>query len=222
MKLKMTSTALSTTLGATAMLLFLGVSQAASAQAGGGLQNNKVVRDSSGHVVRSIAHGTCVRTEWEAGMNPCGSEQVQLSQVRTILSTDDRTVYFPFDSAVLTEDAKRRLDLVAERLRGADDVKDADIVGFADRIGTSSYNDDLSRRRAEAVKNYLAQRGYLNTNIADVRGLGETQSVTTCDQSLPRNQEIACLSADRRVEVEVQYLDSYRVSDAAYPQAGYR
>lgn len=206
----------STTLSmSAAAILLLGASQVAFAGPAGML-DNKVVRDSNGHVVRSIAHGTCVRTDWEAGANVCGPQVAEVSQIRTILSTEDRTVYFPFDSAVLTEDAKKRLDMVAQRLRDAGDVKDADIVGFADRIGNSSYNDDLSRRRAEAVKNYLARRGYLNTNVADVRALGETQSVTVCDTSLPRNQEIACLSPDRRVEVEVQYLDTYRVTQAQY------
>ncbi len=198
-------------LAAAAVFALVGASIPAAADT---LDDNMVVRAESGQVVRSIAFGTCVRTKWDAGSNPCGTEVASNTVTRTTLSEDEKTVYFGFDSARLTPESRTKLDSVARRLKDATDVKSANIVGYADRIGTSDYNVRLSEARAKAVKNYLSKRGYLNTNVVKVRGLGESGSVTSCDDSLPRDQKIACLSADRRVEVEVQYLDTNRYSQA--------
>lgn len=176
-----------------------------------GMDDNKVVRDTSGNIVRSYEHGTCARTKWEEGSDPCATEPRHVAQPapkpveRTVLSQKDKTVYFGFDSAQLSSDAKEQLDDVATTLQGANDIQSADIVGYADIMGNSSYNEALSRKRAQAVKDYLAERGYLNTQVAAVRGVGATNSVTQCDLSMPRDEKIACLSADRRVEVEVKY-----------------
>lgn len=192
-----------------------------SAFAVGGLDDNKVVGTKEGRVVYSMLSGECVRTKWEAGKDPCAPEPRKLVQAppprpveRTVLSSEEKTVYFNFDSAKLTPEAQQQLDGVARKLSTARDIRSADIVGFADRIGSANYNQRLSQKRAETVKDYLAQRGYLNTRVAEVRGLGESKSVTNCDTTMPRANQIACLSADRRVEVEVQYLDAQRLSRA--------
>ncbi len=202
MKLKSTVTAACT------LAVLLGTTTAYAQ----GLDDNKVVRDSRGNIVRSYEHGTCARTKWEEGSNPCAVAPRVVAQPapkpveRTILSQEEKVVYFGFDSAQLSTDAKGKLDDVATTLQGAKDIQSADIVGYADIMGNKSYNEALSRKRAQAVKDYLAERGYLNTQVAAVRGVGATNSVTQCDLSMPRDEKIACLSADRRVEVEVKYV----------------
>jgi hypothetical protein len=77
----------------------------------------------------------------------------------------------------------------------------------------------LSGKRAKAVKEYLAGRGYLNTSIAKVRALGESDPVTSCNPKLKRNQQIACLGADRRVELEVQYTETKTEQKVIQPAA---
>src|SRR5690606_35290536 len=133
---------------------------------------------------------------------------------RTVVESEARTVYFDFDDATLPENAESKLASLAAVMKAATDVKSAKIVGHADRKGSSSYNEQLSLKRAETVKNYLAQNCYLNTSIAEVRGVGKTQPVSDCEGSMARNQEIACLSPDRRVEVEIEYFDTQTVSQA--------
>src|SRR5690606_4708796 len=120
------------------------------------------------------------------------------------LESAEKTVYFDFDSSELTHEAQARLDSMAQALREAQDVRSADIVGYADRIGSTSYNTALSKQRAETVKAYLASRGYLNTRVAEVRGLGEAHPVSNCNREESRAKLINCLSPDRRVEVEIQ------------------
>lgn len=188
-----------------------------------GLDDNKVLRDSNGHIVRSVAFGTCVRSKWEAGSNPCApvptvaqTEPAPAPKTyeRTTVATADRTIYFDFDSAQVSPQAQTKLDSLAHTLSQANDIKSATIVGYADRKGSSSYNRQLSKRRAENVKTYLAQQGYVKTQVADVRAAGETSPMAQCDPTMPRSQEIECLSPDRRVELEIQYLNTQHYSQA--------
>lgn len=152
------------------------------------------VRDARGNDVVST-FGDCVRTKWIVSGNTCG-------QLR--LAKEERTVYFDFNSARLTKESKTKLDTLLGTIRASKQVKSVDIVGYADRIGgQSSYNQALSKRRARAVKAYLASKGYRDTRNVEVRGLGASDSVTSCDAELPRAELIECLKADRRVEVEL-------------------
>jgi OOP family OmpA-OmpF porin len=78
------------------------------------------------------------------------------------------------------------------------------VSGHTDRIGTDAYNQKLSERRSDAVRDYLVSKGVPKDKVETV-GLGEKQPVTgnNCQQ---KNQKelIACLQPDRRVEVEVK------------------
>jgi OOP family OmpA-OmpF porin len=109
---------------------------------------------------------------------------------------------FDFDKAVLKPDAKSMLDELASTLRGAEyDVILA--VGHADRIGNEQYNQKLSLRRANAVKQYLVSKG-IEENRISVEGKGESEPVTGAEcKGLKGNKLIQCLQPDRRVDVEV-------------------
>lgn len=72
-------------------------------------------------------------------------------------------VWFAFDSAELTDEAKKDLDLVPTE-------KEVSVVGYASPEGEEQYNKDLSLRRAQAVADYLKGRG---VNVTNVAGLGE-------------------------------------------------
>ncbi len=58
-------------------------------------------------------------------------------------------INFPFDSDTLTELAKRRLDHVAEALRGLDSVRFG-VAGRTNAASSAAYNLDLWQRRAAA------------------------------------------------------------------------
>jgi outer membrane protein OmpA-like peptidoglycan-associated protein len=53
-----------------------------------------------------------------------------------------------------------------------------DIVGHADSDGAEAYNQDLSERRANSVKNYLAGRGVQTVRML-ASGRGETQPISS-------------------------------------------
>jgi outer membrane protein OmpA-like peptidoglycan-associated protein len=197
------------TMAAVGGIFFASTATGALAQ---NLNDNRVVRDARGNPVHSILSGTCVRTQWETknNINPClerGKVVYRVSAART-LQTEDTTITFAFDSARINSDARRKLDKIARVLKKSNDVVDVDVVGFADRLGDADYNVKLSKERAVAVKNYLAQKGYVNTRVVDTRGLGETGSITSCDSNEARSAKIKCLRPDRRVEVEIKFSDN--------------
>jgi OOP family OmpA-OmpF porin len=78
------------------------------------------------------------------------------------------------------------------------------IGGHTDRLGNEAYNQRLSERRANAVRDYLIGHGVPANNIR-ATGYGKSQPVTTPEQCTgARSPElIACLQPDRRVDVQI-------------------
>ncbi|HSF30852.1 MAG TPA: peptidoglycan-associated lipoprotein Pal [Candidatus Tectomicrobia bacterium] len=68
------------------------------------------------------------------------------------------TVYFDFDEATLTDQAKDVLVRNADWLRANGTVR-VQVEGNADERGTNEYNLALGERRAAAVKSYLSSLG---------------------------------------------------------------
>ena len=102
-------------------------------------------------------------------------------------------------------DGKLALDKFSTDLRGTQfDV--TTVTGHTDRIGSEAYNQALSTRRADAVKNYLIAPAGIPAAKITARGTGESQPVTKtgeCKGQTANKALIACLQRDRRVEVEV-------------------
>lgn len=73
----------------------------------------------------------------------------------TVALTSD--VLFAFDKADLTGQAHARLRAVAEQLRAESAGGVIKIQGHTDDQGSEGYNDELSRRRAEAVRAALVE-----------------------------------------------------------------
>lgn len=158
-------------------------------------QAHAVVRVASSGTVVHNTWGNCVRTQWLDRSDACET-----------ISVEDRTVYFPFGKTTLTKQAKAHLNtLVAKIKREGSHVKMAQAVGYADRIGNVKYNEKLSLKRAQAVRDYLVSKGIVTSRTVKVRGEGQMASTTDCPAKLPRKQLIDCLQGDRRVEVVIDY-----------------
>ncbi|MCV6629337.1 MAG: OmpA family protein [Flavobacteriaceae bacterium] len=122
--------------------------------------------------------------------------QVKDAIVAPELVYDIPTILFDFDASQLGASAKSILDEVSEFLQKNQSVKLL-VIGHTDRIGASSYNQRLSIRRAQSVRDYL-----LSKNIATQRlrilGQGENKlkhPCTSCTQEQHRE--------NRRVEMEI-------------------
>jgi OOP family OmpA-OmpF porin len=112
---------------------------------------------------------------------------------------------FDFDKAVLKPEGKRSIDVeVIDKLPTVSKIELVLVTGHTDRIGTQAYNQRLSERRANAVRDYLVSRGVARDKI-ETLGMGKTQPVpgVVCNQKNMK-ELIACLAPNRRVEVEVK------------------
>ena len=112
---------------------------------------------------------------------------------------------FDFDKAVLKPEGKAAID--SEIIAKLKDVQKLELVlvtGHTDRIGSQAYNQKLSERRADAVRDYLVSKGVAKDKI-ETLGMGKTQPVPGVTCTMKGMKElIACLAPNRRVEVEVK------------------
>jgi OOP family OmpA-OmpF porin len=115
---------------------------------------------------------------------------------------------FDFDKAVLKPEGMAAIDReVISRLRDVTRLELVLVTGHTDRIGTQAYNQKLSERRANAVRDYLVTKGVPRDKI-ETLGMGKTQPVpgVVCNQPYPKERKalIECLAPNRRVEIEVK------------------
>lgn len=86
------------------------------------------------------------------------------------------TVNFAFNSARLDGPAQQILNRQADWIRQFPEVR-FNVYGYTDKVGTDAYNDNLGRRRAQAVVNYLATRGIGRARLKALVSYGETRPV---------------------------------------------
>jgi len=114
----------------------------------------------------------------------------------------EATVYgitFATGSAELTSAARATLDDVAAVLRKHPDWK-LTVQGHTDNIGGEKSNQDLSERRARAVKDALVQSRGIPATALDTRGFGLTRPVDTNDtiEGRARNRRVQLIRSCRR------------------------
>jgi OOP family OmpA-OmpF porin len=102
--------------------------------------------------------------------------------------------FFDFDKYVIKPEGKAKLDDLVDKTKGiALEVIIA--VGHTDSIGTEAYNQALSERRANAVKDYLVSKG-IEKNRVYTEGKGEKQPIAS-------NSTAEGRAKNRRTEIEV-------------------
>ena len=101
---------------------------------------------------------------------------------------------FATGESTLLPIARDRLDEVARALQ--DNPYDAIVVeGHTDAIGSQRANEDLSRRRAESVRDYLIGQG---VDAGQIRAVGIGSSRPSADNKSPEGR-----ANNRRVEIIV-------------------
>jgi len=85
-------------------------------------------------------------------------------------------VHFGFDDAGVREQDRAALDRFAQVAQRYYPNARITVEGFADPAGSPRYNQTLSQRRADSVRDYLVSQG-LSTGLLRTVGYGETRLV---------------------------------------------
>ncbi len=109
---------------------------------------------------------------------------------------------FDFDKATLKPGALVALDDLVAKLKGATVLNTVTVTGHTDGLGGVAYNQKLSVRRADAVRDYLVAHG-VPANKIQTAGKGKSEPVAD-------NKTEAGRAKNRRVDVEV---DGYKVTE---------
>jgi OOP family OmpA-OmpF porin len=114
---------------------------------------------------------------------------------------DTLALYFEFDEDQINPRTRRQLEIVTQILR-TDPGKKITLSGHTDALGTDPYNNQLSARRADTVRDFLAAAGVSPTQIVTLaKGASQPRrpNVTPAGADDPAGRR-----ANRRTEI---YLD---------------
>ena len=171
----------------------------------GGIVNESYLGDAKHHYVRDSS-GNCVRTSsWkvedmtvDCGAEPPVAKMAPPPPPAPVYEkiTMAAEALFDHDKSVLKPEGKAALEDLGETIKakGAR-VVDIDIIGHTDSDGSEEYNQALSVRRAESVKDYLVSED-VDASIIDVSGEGESNPVVS-------NATKEGRAENRRVDIHV-------------------
>jgi outer membrane protein OmpA-like peptidoglycan-associated protein len=159
---------------------------------------------------RDAAAGEAARSQMDAARSQeeAARLQAEVDQLKAkptprglVLTLGD--VLFDTGRAQLNPGAGRKLDQLAQFLNEHKDRR-VQIDGFTDSVGTDSYNEELSRRRADSVKSALLVRG-IDASRISTEGYGKAFPVAN-------NVDSGGRQLNRRVEVIIGPDDGTAIS----------
>jgi outer membrane protein OmpA-like peptidoglycan-associated protein len=120
---------------------------------------------------------------------------VEMRKLAVNVSGVLRNIYFDFDKATFKTESYGELNKLEAMLRQSNNVT-VEIGGHTDAVGTKAYNLFLSRKRAEAVKDFLTKKGIDSRRVKAV-GYGKTKPLVSNDDEEDGRE------LNRRVEFKV-------------------
>jgi outer membrane protein OmpA-like peptidoglycan-associated protein len=158
------------------------------------------------HAATADQHASDAMNQAKQASQAADANGRDLNKLRDVVANIDdykmqtsATVPFAFDKWALTASAKEDLDNLANGLT-ADKRFVIAVEGFTDSTGNRTYNEALSRKRADAVVTYLVAKHDIPIYRIHMIGLGEEKPV---DEGKDR----AARAKNRRVEVKVFTAD---------------
>jgi outer membrane protein OmpA-like peptidoglycan-associated protein len=104
-------------------------------------------------------------------------------------------VTFVTDSAELTPRAKSALDVLAAAMNSPRLIERHFVIeGHADPRGTDEHNMELSKARANSVRDYLVQQHQLDPQRLSTVGKGSTELMNPNDPTAPENRRVTIVA----------------------------
>lgn len=119
------------------------------------------------------------------------------------------SIYFETDRDVIRSVSHDLLNQLASVFGARPDITRVSVEGHTDDRGTDEHNQDLSTRRAAAVRTYLIAQGIAESRLVS-RGFGESRPIEP-------NRSRAGRAANRRVEFVIVEQTGCRDGDRASP-----
>lgn len=118
-------------------------------------------------------------------------ERNQVASITNNKPSIDLEINFEFDSATIGTKAARALADLGQALTSAD-LKDGSffINGYTDAKGEAPYNQELSERRADAVKRFLSEKFGIEATKLITVGYGKTRLKNSSDPYAPENRRV--------------------------------
>jgi len=128
-------------------------------------------------------------------------EREKLADVTKDKPSIDLEINFEFDSARIGRAAMSQVDELGKALTDATLKGNTFVLaGYADKKGRASYNQDLSERRADAVKRYLVEKFEIPASNLVTVGYGSTHLKNPKDPFAAENRRVAVTNmADSKV-----------------------
>lgn len=121
--------------------------------------------------------------------------EVRQEEEYTIYTLDDKLL-FDTDKAQIRTEGEEKLKQVAEELKGLPQNGQIRIFGHADARASNEYNKELSAERANAVKDWLQNKGGIAANRLSIEAMGETAPRATNETARGRqlNRRVAIVA----------------------------
>jgi OOP family OmpA-OmpF porin len=164
-------------------------------------QDDWYISDSFGNAVKS-SNGNCLRSfvPSKLTLSDCDGAKVKAAEnmasggeepvIKEVINL--KGVTFKTGSDELTESSNARLDQSAQDLLDNPNIK-VIVAGHTDNVGDPAFNLELSKKRAQAVRAYLIEKG-VSADRMIARGYGDTEPNVPNDTAEGRAQ-------NRRVEL---------------------
>ena len=124
---------------------------------------------STGGTTGSTTGGTTGSVTAGQNQTPAKTEKRMVKTSAAMFSD----AFFEFDSDKLTAESKIALNSVIETMSKAAHSGNIHVVGHSCNVGKAEHNQDLSERRALAIKNYLVEAGVALADDIVTEGQGE-------------------------------------------------
>ena len=174
------------------------------------------IQEVRGRADRAQSQADSALAKAEQANTRAGSTEQSVNDLRNNLDRyslqSTATVNFNFDSYVLVPEARAQLDQLASQLKGRTDYI-LEIEGFADYVGSVAYNNQLTEKRAETVRRYLAEQYNIPVYRTHDLGFGKNRPVAD-------NHSRAGRAQNRRVEIHVLVRSTGANSATAQTSSG--
>ena len=105
--------------------------------------------------------------------------------------------------ADLQPEGRQKVEQLTQEIRrNFKSIQAISITGHTDRLGSAGYNEALSLKRANTVRDLMVRAG-IDESVIKTTGAGKTKPLANCPGAKQTPALIACLQPNRRVEVEV-------------------